>query len=103
MNISLAPPTYDEESELQQTEEEPTEDGEESHLNLSGDVYAPPPPAPLSPGSQQSTPRRDMRSSASGITSNISALSETHLSETRTEGSEDGEKKKNKVSKVRSS
>ncbi|XP_053403070.1 FERM, ARHGEF and pleckstrin domain-containing protein 1-like [Mercenaria mercenaria] len=69
---------------------------EDSTIELSGDYYPPPPPPlpishelSLSPGSNHSTPRKDMRSSASGLNSNISTLSET-----RTEGSEDGDRRK---------
>lgn len=58
-------------------------------LELSGDHYPPPPPPPL-PSDLDSA----LRSSAGALHSNISTLSET-----RTEGSEDSEKRKTKVSK----
>ncbi|KAL4220005.1 FERM [Mactra antiquata] len=69
---------------------------EEATIEMSGDYYPPPPPPlpishdlSLSPGSVNSTPRKDMRSSASGLNSNISTLSET-----RTEGSDETERRK---------
>ena len=61
----------------------------------STDSYPPPPPPPLSsdiPLSNGSTPRKDQRSSASALNSNISTLSDT-----KTEGSEDDNKRWNKV------
>ena len=63
----------------------------------STDSYPPPPPPPLSNDisltlSNGSTPRRDPKSSASALNSNISTLSDT-----KTEGSEDDNKRRNKV------
>lgn len=61
------------------------------------DSYPPPPPPPLSYDislSNGSTPRRDQRSSASAMNSNISTLSDT-----KTEDSGDDNKRRNKVSK----
>ena len=63
----------------------------------STDGYPPPPPPPLSNDisltlSNGSTPRRDPKSSASALNSNISTLSDT-----KTEGSEDDNKRRNKV------
>ena len=80
----------------------PPEDSE-SYPHLSpdrvDDVYPPPPPPPLSNDislMNGSTPRRDQRSSASAINSNISTLSDT-----KTEDSGDDNKRRTKVSKVR--
>lgn len=68
----------------------------ESTIELSGDYYPPPPPPlqmshdlSLTPGSANSTPRKDTRSNASGLNSNISTLSET-----QTEGSDDGDRRR---------
>ena len=76
---------------------------EESYPPLSpdrmDDEYPPPPPPPLSSDislTNGSTPRRDQRSSASALNSNISTLSDT-----KTEDSGDDNKRRTKVSKVR--
>lgn len=67
--------------------------------DTNDDSFPPPPPPPLSNDvslTNGSTPRRDKRSSASAINSNISTLSDT-----KTEDSGDDTKRRNKVSKVR--